>query len=46
MSLFRKETPAEHYPVEKPDAEWRASCRPRPTGCSASTARNARAPAR
>ena len=28
MSLFRKETPAEHYPVEKPDAEWRRELPP------------------
>ena len=28
MSLFRKEAPAEHYPVEKPDAEWRRELPP------------------
>ena len=28
MSLFRKETPAEHYPVDKPDAEWRRELPP------------------
>ncbi len=28
MSLFRKETAAEHYPVEKPDAEWRRELPP------------------
>jgi peptide-methionine (R)-S-oxide reductase len=28
MSLFRKEAPAEHYPVEKPDAAWRAELPP------------------
>ena len=28
MSLFRKEKPAEHYPVEKPDEEWRRELPP------------------
>src|SRR5215211_7333586 len=28
MSLFRKEAPAAHYPVEKPDAEWRRELPP------------------
>ena len=28
MSLFRKETPAEHYPVEKPDEAWRRELSP------------------
>ncbi|NOG68963.1 peptide-methionine (R)-S-oxide reductase MsrB [Roseicella sp. DB1501] len=28
MSLFRKEAPEAHYPVEKPDAEWRAELPP------------------
>ena len=28
MSLFRKETPAEHFPVDKPDAEWRSELPP------------------
>ena len=28
MSLFRKEVPAEHYPVDKPDAEWRRELPP------------------
>ncbi|MCB4822469.1 peptide-methionine (R)-S-oxide reductase MsrB [Roseicella aerolata] len=28
MSLFRKEKPAGHYPVERPDAEWRRELSP------------------